>query len=240
MSVLKLTREILVSNQPKQKFKIFQTAITRWAELADLIKNDPDLDIDNINSMRAVISSTQSTLELPNALIPDGAQKIFLFEGKVKSGVTKNKISVYDNKSYLDLRRLVKEKGLSSGVGSNPSREDLINALEKNAGIKVVKTSKTTKTGKVKEVKTKEYPQNVSDIVASTNNFLAKQPKLEERVATLESMLSKLIQGIYSACSDFVEADKVETKAVESPKVETKIGNVSFSDLQEEAKRLKL
>src|ERR1700756_1373312 len=84
-------REILVYNQPKQKYVKLTTASNKWADIVELIKAEPNLEVRDINAMRAVLHSSQVTLELPNALIPDGAQKIFLFEAKVKSGA-KNSI----------------------------------------------------------------------------------------------------------------------------------------------------
>lgn len=223
MSNIITLREILVYNQPKQKHFKFQTATDKWSELAELIKNTPDLDVDDLNNMRAVVQSTENTLELPNALIPDGPQKIFLFEAKVKSGID------YVNFSYNELRVIAKNKGIT-GLGSNPVKSDLIDALEDSAGIKKEKISKTSPKGRITTKTIKTESENTSKIKAEDKELLENQISLFERQTLLELGFEKLIIGLYEICSDFIK-----------PKFESEIKqDVNISELEEEANKLKV
>ena len=223
MSNIVKLREILVYNQPKQKHYKFQTATDKWSELAELIKNQPELEVDNLNNMRAVVQSTENTLELPNALIPDGPQKIFLFEAKVKSGVD------YERMSYNDLRRLAKKKDIT-GLGSNPEKGALVDALENSAGITKQKISKTSLKGRVTTKTVKTESKDTPKIKAKDKELLKIQIGLSERQAALELGFEKLITGLYEICSDFVK-----------PKFESEIKeNISISELNKEASKLKV
>lgn len=223
MSNIVKLREILVYNQPKQKHYKFQTATDKWSELAEMIKSQPELDVDNLNNMRAVVQSTENTLELPNALIPDGPQKIFLFEAKVKSGVN------YETLSYNDLRKIAQKKGIT-GLGSNPVKSDLIDALENSAGITKQKISKTSPKGRVTTKTVKAESKDTSKIKAKDKELLTNQASLAERQAALELGFEKLIMGMYELCSDFVK-----------PKHESVIKEkISISELDKEANKLKV
>ena len=226
-------REVLVYNQPKQKHFTFQTATDKWKELADLIMNQPELEVSDISKMRAVVSSTENTLELPNAIIPEGPQKIFLFEAKVKSGAS------YDNMGYLDLRRLVKSKGLNQGLGSNPTKTELIDILDGAAEIKKNKLISLTKTGKEKVKTIKISSEKTSSIIDQDEEFLKNQPILEERITSLEQGFASLIQGLMKTCSDFIAPIKTNTQLSIQKKIE-KIGNPSTFELEAEARKLKL
>ncbi len=228
------SREVLVYNQPKQKHFIFRTATDKWKELADLIMNQPELEVSDITKMRAVVSSTENTLELPNAIIPEGPQKIFLFEAKVKSGVD------YERMGYLDLRKLVKSKGLNEGLGSNPTKTELIDRLEDAAQIKKSKVTSLTKTGKEKTKVIKTPSEKTKSIKEKDQEILDNQPELNERVQSLELGFAKLIQSLLSACTDFVAAPaEAKMKELKAKSV-AQIGNTSISDLEKEANKLKL
>lgn len=228
MSNIVKLREILVYNQPKQKFYKFQTATDKWSELAAMITSEPELEVSDLNSMRAVVQSTENTLELPNAIIPEGPQKIFLFEAKVKSGAKSQ--SKYDNFTYNELRRVAKGKDIT-GLGSNPTKSELINAIEKAAGIKTSKVSKTSpKTGRITIKTVKKESPETNETVVKDREIANIQINLNERVQALEQGLANLINGLYSACSDFVK-----------PKHESKIEeNVSISELEKDASMLKI
>lgn len=226
---LAVVREVLVYNQPKQKHYIFQTSTDKWTELADLIVKQPELEVKDINAMRAVVHSTQNTLELPNAIIPTGPQKIFLFEAKVKSGMD------YAKLNFGELRRLAKSKGVSEGLGGNPTRKALEEALEKAAGIKRTKVAKVTKTGKTVNKKVVTHTKETASIMEADKDIIDNQPTLSERVSALETGFEKLVTSLYKACSDFVKP-KIE----EVVKIETKIGDFDLDSLAKEANKLKI
>lgn len=225
MSNIAKLRDVLVYNQPKQKFHTFQTATDKWSEIAEMIKNTPELEVANLDAMRAVVASTQNTLELPNALIPEGNQKIFLFEAKVKSGAIKKAPSPFDQYTYNDLRKLAKDNEIT-GLGSNPLRDDLITALEKKAGIKRTISSKQTKTGRTIKKKVVNYPDNMGEIERGDKAKLANQPTLSDRVKSLELGFKKFILGMKEIATDYVK-----------PKPE-KFDKISKKDLEKEAKTL--
>jgi hypothetical protein len=229
---LVVVREILVYNQPKQKFYKFQTSTDKWTELADMIMKQPELEVRDINAMRAVVHSTQNTLELPNATIPEGAQKIFLFEAKVKSGAVN-----YDTMDFGSLRRLAKEKGVSQGLGANPTKASLVEALEGAAGISKKKEVKIGKTGKPRNKITKVESKETPSIKEADKKILEGQPTLEERVSSLEIGFANIIGAMYEACHDFVKP----SIPVETPKVVTKISDdFDIDQLNKEAQGLKL
>lgn len=229
---LAVVREVLVYNQPKQKFHTFQTSTEKWTELADMILKEPGLEVRDLNAMRAVVHSTQNTLELPNATIPKGAQKIFLFEAKVKSGVN------YDTMDFGSLRRLAKSKGVSVGLGANPTKAALIDALEGSAGISKKTISKTGKTGKVRNKIVKVESKKTPSVKEEDKKILEGQPNLNERVTALEAGFEKLITGLMEACSDFVNPVVIEV--VKETVKETKIGDFDIDQLNKEAQGLKL
>jgi len=230
-------RTILVYNQPKQKAANIVFNGTKWAEFAKLIETHADLEVSSVNTYQAVLASSQLTLEFPAAEIPEGDQKIFLYEKKVKSGASKPiTTSPYDSMKYNELRTLIKEKGLGQGLSSSPTRKDLIAKLESVAGVKVSKIEKTTPSGKVKEIITKETPKEAVEVIKKDTEILENQPTLEQRMSALEQGFSKFIGGIYSVCKDFI-APNVETKVVKQlPKLD---GKIDLSALAKEARQIK-
>jgi hypothetical protein len=204
MSELQKLRTVLVYNQPKQKFESFQTATDKWSDIADLIKNSTTLEVDNINNMRAVLQSNQSTLELPNATIPnDTDQKIFLFEAKVKSGAGSKVKDMLEALGYNELRRLAKENGIS-GLGSNPAKNDLVTALQTKKGITKVTEAKTSATGKVRNVTKKITVKPLAETNAEVEKELSVLPNGAERLAAVEEILAKLIHGLAELTSDYI------------------------------------
>jgi hypothetical protein len=228
-------RKILVYNQPKQKFVVIETSSTKWSEIAELIKASTELEIRNLDSMRAVVSSTQVTLELPNAEVPDGDQKIFLFEAKVKSGAKAT--SVYSEMSFTDLRRLAKEKGIGGSLGSNPSKADLVKALEKGVGIKKEKVAKVSKTtGKTRNVTVTEKAPNADKLMKVDAELVEKLRNLEIRTGSIEQAFAKLVNSLYETASDFVKPTAVEVIAkVVAPVIEAKREKISESDIDLDA-----
>lgn len=226
---MQLAREILVYNQPKQKFHIFQTATDKWSEVAELIKNCPELEVSSLDNMRAVVQSTENTLELPNALIPEGSQKIFLFEAKVKSGA-KKKAGYYDDFSFTDLRRVAKTEGIT-GLGSNPTKDALIEALEDASGIKKEKVTKTGRTGKIRITTLRTESPRTKEKVEKFKAIASTKPTTEEQLSALQTGFANFIEGLYAVCSDFVKP---------SITIETKVAETSVTDLEKESKGLKL
>lgn len=231
-------RTILVYNQPKQRAANIVFDGTKWAEFAKLIENHADLQVSSVNTYQAVLASSQLTLEFPAAEIPDGDQKIFLYEKKVKSGAVAKPVtkSAYDGMKYNELRTLVKEKGLGAGLSSSPTREALVAKLEGAAGVKSSVVTKTTPTGKVKETVVKETPVEAIAVIAKDTEILNNQPTLEQRMSALEGAFSKFLDGMYSVCKDFI-APVVETKKVkELPKLD---GKIDLNALANEARNIK-
>jgi hypothetical protein len=245
MSELARLRTVLVYNQPKQKFESFQTSTDKWADIAELIKNSTELEVDNLNNMRAVLQSNQSTLELPNATIPnDSDQKIFLFEAKVKSGAGGKVKSMLEGLKYNDLRKLAKEKGIV-GLGSNPVREDLITALEKIKGITKVSETKTSVTGKTRTITKKVSVKPLAEINKETEKELSDLPNFEERLKSVEEGFAKLIHGLAELTSDYIapKMDKVLAKVTpEQGKIEAKEPTKRdiLAELNKEASKLTL
>lgn len=238
VAVATKNRTILVYNQPKQKAANIVFNGTKWAEFAKLIEAHSDLEVSSVNTYQAVLASSQLTLEFPAAEIPEGDQKIFLYEKKVKSGAVAKPVttSPYDGMKYNELRTLVKEKGLGAGLSSSPTREALIAKLEGVAGVKSSVATKTLPSGKVKETIVKETPKEAVEIIAKDTEILKNQPTLEQRMSALEQGFSKFISGMYSVCKDFI-APIAETKVVkELPKLD---GKIDLSALANEANQIK-
>jgi hypothetical protein len=239
-------REILVYNQPKQVYKTFHTSTNNWKELAELITRDSDLQASNLNNIKAVLQSNKSTLELPDSLIPEGPQRIFLFEAKVKSGAVN-----YEALSYLELRRLVKEKGLSEGIGANPTRTALVERLKNAAGITKREETKVTKAGKTR-TKVVEIESPETPAIKQQDAEILKQENLSlnERVSSMERTLAILINGMYQLCRDFVATGPQATKLIPVPEeivkpkasepLPTKLEELDLDELEKEAKNLKV
>lgn len=234
-------RTILVYNQPKQKAAQIIFNGTKWSELAKIIENHPDLQTSSVSTYDVVLTSSKLTLELPAAEIPDGDQKIFLYEKKVKSGAVAKPVtkSAYDGMKYNELRTLVKDKGLGAGLSSSPTREALVAKLEGAAGVKSSVVTKTTPSGKVKETVVKETPVEAVAVIVKDTEILNNQPTLEQRMSALEGAFSKFIDGMYSVCKDFI-APVVETKAVKVVKSLPKLdGKIDLNALANEARQIK-
>jgi hypothetical protein len=227
-------RTILVYNQPKQKVDQFETESNKWADVVELIKASKELDVRDINSMRAVVSSTQVTLELPNAEIPDGDQKIFLFEAKVKSGAKVREVSVYSTMSFTDLRRLAKDKGVAGSLGSNPKKDDLIKALERAAGVKRDKVTKVSaKTGKSRSTIVTTRATDSDKRMRADVDLVKQLENQDARIQSLEGAFAKLITGLHETSADFIKpAKKVE------PILKGKLSKADLSKLDSEAKKL--
>lgn len=100
----------------------------------------------------------------------------------MKSGATLKGTKPLEDTSYVDLRRAAKEMNIS-GLGSNPTRKQLIDAINKGSGASEVKgsskVSKEKKEAIVKVVKAKIEETRLD---------------LEERVIVLETLLGTMIE----------------------------------------------
>ncbi len=212
------TRLIQVYDTRTQKMVNIETSSNQWSDLIPLIEKEGI----NLNNTKAVLGSTKGTLELPNALIPEGNQQILLAPLKMKSGAPSVLVSI----GYNELRRKAKSLGIE-GLGSNPSKDLLIKSIEEKEGLNV---KATTKVDKIVLATKKETI--VKEIKEST-------PNLEERVSFLEESLGKLINGIHKVTSEFIapkEEIVVEKEVVKSTNTSTNV--MSKEDLRKMAESL--
>ena len=159
------------------------TNATKWSEVVPLIEEHENGF--SLSGKKAVLGSSKGVLQLPDAVIPAGNQSIFLVQDKMKSGAALKAVKPFTDMSYVDLRRLVRDKGLAEGLGSNPKRETLIDILNGKTGIKEVKgTSKVAK--EKKETIVKEVKERAKEIT----------PNLEKRVLALEGILGSVIDNM--------------------------------------------
>lgn len=157
------------------------TNSTKWSEIVPLIQNHED-GFDLLGK-KAVLGSSKGILQLPDAEIPLGNQAIFLVQDKMKSGVEKA-TKPFEDLSYVDLRRLVRDKGLNEGLGSNPTRKVLIEILNTSTKIKEIKGS--TKVAK---------EQKVAIIKQVNERVVELTPDVSERIQYLEDIIGTMIEG---------------------------------------------
>jgi len=168
-------RVIQVYNSTNAQVTNITCSSNKWSDIAaELEKTGLDL-----TNKKAVLGSTKGTLELPDALIPEGNQIIYLVQSKMKSGATK--LKGYEGLTYNELRnafKIAKEKHNLASLGGNPTRSELISSLEsvhKLKGSKAVKRAEKVKT--IREEATKGAPN------------------LEERIVGMETALSTVVEG---------------------------------------------
>ena len=115
-------RNILIYSTKGTRKQTIESAATTWGELQNQLA-EMDFDFDGL---KAIVADTQNTLESVEAKLPEGAFTLMFIVSKVKSG------GDYDSMTYNELRRMVSERGLSSGTGSSPSKQTLISILEED------------------------------------------------------------------------------------------------------------
>ena len=114
-------RNITIFSTRGSRRNTIQSDATTWGELqADL--SDAEVEY---SGFKAIVSSTQNTLESLEAQLPEGDFTLMLIPGKVKSGTD------YAAMRYNDLRRLATQRGIE-GLNVPPTKEELIERLEEN------------------------------------------------------------------------------------------------------------
>lgn len=166
-----------------------KTNANKWSEVVPLIENHEDGF--STSGKKAVLGSTKGVLQLPDALIPDGNQAIFLVQDEMKSGAALKATKPFAEMSFVDLRRYVKENNISNNLGSNPKRDDLVKLLNKYSGLGEVKgnskASKETKEAIVKKVK---------------KEIEVLRPDVNQKITEMEALLGTTIQDLESILSN--------------------------------------
>lgn len=159
---LALTRTVVVFDSTNNTKYEFKTDSTKWSDIVNLATAGGVV----LKNKKAICRSNQSTLELPDADIPEGDQIIFLTPAKQNSGSDKE----LDTMSYVDLRRAAKGLPGYEKLGGNPTKDELK---------KVIKAS-------YKEVKPKAKKEAVVKLKEKAKETA---PNLEQKVADLEQMV---------------------------------------------------
>ncbi len=213
-------RIIQVYDTRNSKLINLETNENQWSRILPLIAAEGI----NMTNVKAVVGSTKGTLELPDALIPDGNQQILLAPSKMSSGAVDKDFTTL---GYNELRREAKSLGVT-GLGSNPSKDELIKAIKATSGLDQKATTKVAKTERIEKV-----AQIVEEAKSST-------PNLEDRVNQLENSFGKFVSDIYKVVADFLgESAKVTEviSVVEKPKIETPL--MSREEIQRLANSIK-
>ncbi len=193
------SQAVSLSSTPKRILQVYHSSTARlitletdaihWSKVIPLLQAE-GIDMKNL---KAVVGSTKGTLELPDALIPAGNQQIILTPSKMNSGAVDKD---FTELGYNDLRRKAKELNIT-GLGSNPSKNDLIVSIKKATGLDQKVAKKAEKLARVEKVKT---------IVKETKDLT---PSLEERVSQLEQILGKMIFANHKVWVDFLPKPKI-------------------------------
>jgi hypothetical protein len=181
---LALTRTVVIFDSTNNTKYEFKTNSTKWADVVELAKAGGV----NLNNKKAILRENSSTLELPNADIPEGDQIIYLTPSKQNSGSKDLEVM-----SYVDLRRAAKGLPGSEKLGSNPTKDELK---------KVIKASYKDEKPKAK----KEAVVNLKKKADET------APDLAQKVADLEQMV--LTQNVNLA--NFITTMKTAILATEA------------------------
>ena len=160
-------RNVTIFSTRGNRRNTIQSEATTWSELQDDLNNN---DIE-YSSFKAIVSSTQNTLESSEAVLPEGDFTLMLIPGKVKSG------SDYEDMRYNDLRRLATQNGIT-GLNAPPTKIELIEALEEYDANEDV----------IEEEDDEEFEQlfdEVSEISTPTLN-------IEDDLTAIESAVSRI------------------------------------------------
>lgn len=163
---LALTRTVVVFDSTNNTKYEFKTNSTKWSDIVDLATAGGVV----LKNKKAILRENSSTLELPNADIPEGDQVIYLTPAKQNSGSKDVEIM-----SYVDLRRAAKGLPGYEKLGGNPTKDELK---------KVIKAS-------YKDEKPKAKKEAIINLKKKANETA---PALEQKVAELEQMV--LIQNV--------------------------------------------
>lgn len=198
-------RTIQIYDSRNGKLVNLTTNENQWSRLIPLIEEEGI----NMSNVKAVVGSTKGTLELPDALIPEGNQQIILTPSKMKSGAVDKDFTTL---GYNDLRRKAKELNVSNGLGGNPTRQQLLDAIKRATGLD---QKVATKAAKI------ERKEKVETIIQQTQ---AISPSLEDRIEALETLLGNYITETYKITASFLgkstNAEPIIEKVVKEAKVE--------------------
>lgn len=189
------SQAVSLSSTPKRILQVYHSSTARlitletdaqhWSKVIPLLEAE-GIDMKNL---KAVVGSTKGTLELPDALIPTGNQQIILTPSKMNSGAVGKD---FTELGYNDLRRKAKELNVSNGLGSSPTRQQLLDAIKKATGLDQKVTKKAEKIERIEKVKT---------VIKETKELT---PNLEERVLQLEQILGQMIFANHKVWADFL------------------------------------
>jgi hypothetical protein len=194
MSQLQTIRTVQIYDGVTGETITVETGATKWSDIIPLIE-EADMSLHN---RKAVLRSTKGILQLPDALVPEGNQVIYLVQDKMKSGATKD----FENLKYNELRKEVAKLRETNpdipAIGSNPKTKDLIAILTKYTGLSEVKG-----TSKVAKEKRKEIKEKVEKSVKENT------PDLLERIEALESTLGTLLEGFSEVLNNVFPKQKM-------------------------------
>lgn len=214
------SQAVSLSSTPKRILQVYHSSTARlitletdaqhWSKVIPLLEAE-GIDMKNL---KAVVGSTKGTLELPDALIPAGNQQIILTPSKMNSGAVDKD---FTELGYNDLRRKAKELNVSNGLGSSPTRQQLLDVIKKATGLDQKVTKKAEKITRVEKVKT---------VIKETKELT---PNLEERISQLEQILGQMIFANHKVWVDFLP--KPETVVIENSGLlsEEEIANLAAS-----------
>jgi hypothetical protein len=114
-------RNITIFTTVGSRRDTLESDATIWSEL----QNDLDQADIQHDGLKAIVASTQNTLESSNATLPEGDFTLMLMPTKVKSGTDYNAIN------YNDLRRLASSRGITD-LNHPPTKAELVSALSDN------------------------------------------------------------------------------------------------------------
>jgi hypothetical protein len=75
-------RNVTVISTQKNAPVVYPTPATTWGQLRDLITRD----FGNVGEMKAVIKETRNSLDVADAVLPEGNFTVFLTQTKIKAG----------------------------------------------------------------------------------------------------------------------------------------------------------
>lgn len=186
------TRKVTVVSTKNNKVKSYETDVTKWGELNELISNDFDL-----SNLKATENINKTTLEHIDSTLPEGDFRVFLRPTKTKSGNPD-----FSSMGFKDMREnYIKnddeaKKFLAQGgrnwtqLGTEELRTGLTNyyASKSNSAVPV-------ENAEVNEVQEQTFQQAAQDVNALDKFLLAK----------------KLLQEVYDEVGDAdMDDDTVE------------------------------
>lgn len=177
-------RKITIFSTKGNRRQSINSGSMNWADLQEeLSANGVDYD-----GLKAIVSSTQNTLESAEALLPEGDFTLMLIPGKVKSGS-----SNYIDMRFNDLYRLASQKGIE-GLSSHPTKLELIEALEEYDEENEIETTEVEveMTVEVEHVASIDISQELADIKNANANIVAAVESIELKLAQSDQEAAEL------------------------------------------------